>query len=163
VQIRRCVPEDWSDIRRLHVKLALSFPAVVDVDLNQVFSMPDDFWKNFVRTGAGARDQALFVAEVDGRVVGMGHGDVQGDLARLDLVYVEGDQRRRRVASGLVEALCGWAESSGAVRIVSHIAQTSEGSKVAAALGWAMSDEVTFTKSGLEEHKWVAPGSEAGF
>ncbi len=157
VHIRRCEPQDWGDIRRLHVKLALAFPAVVDVELNQVFSMPDDFWENFVRMCAHAEDQALFVAEDDAGLVAMGHVDVQGELARLDLVYVEGECRRRGVGTALIDALVRWAASAGATRSVGYIAQTSDGSKLAAALGWDPSDDVTYTKGGLEEHKWTAP------
>ena len=47
-------------MRRLHVELALAFPLVVDVELNDVLATPDDFWQTFVRTCADAPEQALF-------------------------------------------------------------------------------------------------------
>lgn len=50
--IRRCHEEDWGDVRRLHIQLALGFPSVVDVELNDVLATPDGFWQSFVKSSA---------------------------------------------------------------------------------------------------------------
>jgi GNAT superfamily N-acetyltransferase len=154
--IRRCDDEDWRDVRRLHIALALEFPLVVDVELNEVLAMPDDFWQTFVHKCADAPDQALFVAEEGERHIGMGHVQLQDPVARLELLYVDADQRRQGVGSALVAAQVDWAHASGMSELLCHISEASAGVMLAVTLGWQRTDEVFYTTRGLSERKWTA-------
>jgi GNAT superfamily N-acetyltransferase len=154
--IRRCEPNDWSAVRRLHIRLALTFPVVVDVELNEILSTPDDYWMEFVHTCALDTHQALFVAHVDGPCVGMGHVHLEGTVARLGMMYVDAGARRHGVGSALVGAQEVWARAAGALDLVCHIPEASAGGRLAERLGWHRTAEVFFTKNGFEERKWTA-------
>ncbi|MGP0032153.1 MAG: N-acetyltransferase family protein [Acidimicrobiales bacterium] len=155
--IRPCVDDDWRDVRRLHIKLALAFPVVVDVDLNDVLAAPDDDWHGFVQTCALDGAQELFVAEVGATRVGMGHVRLQDTRARLDLLYVDAGERRRGIATELVAAQGSWARALGATELVGHIPDGSIGARLAEKLGWRTGGEVFYTPHGLKERKWTSP------
>lgn len=153
--VRRCVDGDWEDVRRMHVKLAMAIPMVVDVDLNEVLETPRSYWEQFVRTCATARDQALFIAEEGTARIGMGHVGIQGSEARLSMLYVDGEHRHQGVGGSLVVAQARWAATSGAATLVCHIPEKSAASTVAERLGWQKTEEVFYTKThGIKEHKW---------
>jgi GNAT superfamily N-acetyltransferase len=153
--IRRGTEEDWRAVRRLHIKLALEFPLVVDVELNEVLGTPDGYWRNFVHLCALGTDQALFVAEVDATCVGIGHIRLEGSLARLVMLYVEGSNRRQGIGAALVGAQESWAHESAASDLVCHIPDASKGTPLAKKLGWQRTEDVFYTKHGLKERKWT--------
>ncbi len=154
--VRRCVDGDWSDVRRMHIQLALAFPVVVDVELNEVLATPDDFWRHFVQVCALGADQALFVAETNATCVGMGHVRREDTLARLSMLYVDPSIRRQGIGTALVAAQVSWALASGAVRLSCHIPDASAGERLAEVLGWRRTEEVFSTKHGLKERKWTS-------
>jgi GNAT superfamily N-acetyltransferase len=154
--IRRGTEEDWKAVRRLHIKLALEFPLVVDVELNEVLATPDGYWQNFVHLCTLGADQALFVAEADATCVGMGHIRLEGSLARLVMLYVDGSRRRQGIGASLVAAQVSWAHASAASALVCHIPDASKGAPLAKKLGWHRTEDVFYTKHGLKERKWTA-------
>lgn len=145
-------------MRRLHIKLALEFPVVVDVELNEVLGTPDAYWQSFVHMCALSTDQALFIAEVNATCVGMGHVRLQDTLARLVMLYVEGGRRRQGIGAALVAAQESWANASGAPDMVCHIPDASKGVQLAKKLGWRRTEDVFFTKHGLQERMWTTEG-----
>jgi GNAT superfamily N-acetyltransferase len=145
-------------VRRLHIKLALEFPLVVDVELNEVLGTPDGFWQNFVHLCALGTDQTLYIAEVNATCFGMGHVRLENSLARLVMLYVEGSKRRQGIGAALVAAQKSWAHASGATDMVCHIPDTSKGARLAQELGWNRTEEVFYTKHGLKERKWTTEG-----
>jgi GNAT superfamily N-acetyltransferase len=158
MSIRRCVDGDWNDIRRLHIQLALGFPLVVDVDLNQVFATPDSYWVQFVHKCSRDEDQALFVAEVESTCRAMSHIALEGTQARLGMLYVDGGVRRQGLGTALVEAQERWARASGATTLIGHVADTSAGTGLVGRLGWHRTEEISYTRHGLKEHKWEWEG-----
>lgn len=154
-EVRRCADDDWRDVRRLHIKLALSFPPVIDVDLNEVLAIPHDYWVHFVRTGSRSEEQALFVAVIGGGCVGMGHVHHHAASAQLSMLYVDADRRRQGVGTALVRALMQWVNPSGATALLGHIPVASAAGPLAHQLGWRKSEEASFTTHGIEEHKWT--------
>lgn len=142
-------------MRRLHVKLALEFPLVVDVDLNEVLATPDVYWLNFVRTCAVADDKAIFVADTGASCAGMGHVRLEGTGARLEMLYVDAALRRQGVAAALVAAQVSWAHALGSTDLVCHIPEAGAGEQLAHHLGWRRTEELFFTKRGLKERRWV--------
>jgi GNAT superfamily N-acetyltransferase len=153
--IRRGIEEDWKLVRRLHIKLALEFPLVADVELNEVLGTPDGYWQDFVHMCALGTDQALFIAEVNATSVGMGHVRLQDTLGRLVMLYVEGSKRRHGIGAALVAAQVTWAHASGASDMVCHIPDASKAARLAKVLGWHRTEDVFYTKHGLKERKWT--------
>jgi RimJ/RimL family protein N-acetyltransferase len=67
----------------------------------------------------GDPDGALFVAEIDGEIIGS--ASIQGRaVARLGMQVAEA-HRGRRVGSSLVEACIGWAKEAGAHKMVLEV------------------------------------------
>jgi len=159
--IRRCGDEDWRDVRSLHIKMALGFPLVVDVELNEVLEKPDGHWKDFVHMCALESDQALFVAELGASCVGMGHVRLQDTQARLGMLYVDGTKRSRGIGTALVTAQENWAHASGASSLVCHIPEASAGVRLAEELGWHRTDEIFYTRHGLIERMWTPKDQSA--
>ena len=108
-------------MRRLHIQLALEYPLVVDVELNEVLAKPDEYWQKFVQVCAADTEQALFVAQVESTLVGMGHIHRQDPLARLVMLYVEGNKRRQGIGTALVTAQTNWAHQFTVTDLVCHI------------------------------------------
>ena len=153
--VRRCDPADWRAVRRLHIRLALGLPSVVDVDLNEVLATPDEHWRDFVGGCAVDDDQALFLAESDGFTVGMGHVRLEPPRARFSMLYVESELRRQGVATALVRAQTAWVEPHPVSELVCHIPDVSAAAPLAEDLGWQRTDEVFHTRHRIEERKWI--------
>lgn len=158
--VRRCVPGDWADVRRLQVKLALVVPVVVDVELNDVLATPDRYWQDFVASCAAGGDQALFVAEGAARLAGMGHVAHQGPVARLSALYVDGGARHRGTGTVLVEAQREWAVAAGASELVCHVPESSGAGELLERLGWQRTAELFYTRHGFAERRWVLGATE---
>jgi len=154
--IRRCRDDDWPAVRQLHLKMALGFPLAVDVDLNEVFATPDDYWQTFVHACALDPDQALFVAAEQEWAVGMGHVRTEGSVGRLSMLYVDGSRRRQHIGRQLVQVQVAWAHASGVTELVCHIADSSAGAQVAESLGWERTAEFSYTTHGLKERRWTS-------
>jgi GNAT superfamily N-acetyltransferase len=153
------VDDDWREVRRLHLKMALGFPIVVDVELNEVLATPEAFWRDYVRTCATDAHQAAFVAVDDGRGVAMGHVHVQGTAGRLDMLYVDEGHRRSGLGTALVMTQQRWAQAGGAAELVCHIPVGSAAGHLAGSLGWHRTDEVFVTRHGLQERRWTRAGA----
>ncbi len=153
--IRRCGAEDWRDIRRLHFMMALGIPLAVDVELNDVFATPDAYWTEYATACALSGEQALFVADDARACVGMGHARLHDGGARLGMLFVDENHRRRGIGSALLAALECWARDSGAAHLVGHIPDTSAAVRLAEAFGWTPTEEIFVAKNRLVDRRWV--------
>jgi ribosomal-protein-alanine N-acetyltransferase len=77
----------------------------------RTFTLP---WSMAIFSGQLARETGIcLVCEIDGRVVGYLIADMFVDVWHLMNVAVDGDYRRRHVASGLIEAYFAFTEQEG--------------------------------------------------
>ncbi|MGO9853741.1 MAG: GNAT family N-acetyltransferase [Acidimicrobiales bacterium] len=153
--IRRCDDDDWRDVRRLHIMMALGIPMAVDVELNDVFATPDGFWRDYTNACARGDEQALFVAGVEAPCVGMGHVRLDHRQGRLDMLFVGENDRRRGIGTALVAAQEDWAHATGAGDLVCHIPDTSPAVRLAERFGWQRTEEIFVAKNRLVERRWV--------
>jgi GNAT superfamily N-acetyltransferase len=157
IEVRRCRVDDWKDVRRLHVQMALAFPLLIDVELNKVLATRDDHWRDYVRTCASDSDQAIFLADVVGdRCVGMGHVGLEGILARPSMLFVEQSWRRRGIGRSLAAAQVRWAKAAGATELTCHIPDESHAAQLAESVGLSRTEEVYVTRQRIKERKWIA-------
>jgi GNAT superfamily N-acetyltransferase len=153
--VRRCREDDWRDVRRLHVQLALGVPLAVDVELNDVFATPDHHWRDFTAACSNATDQAFFVAVEGDACVGMGHVRLDDHVARLGMLFVNERFRRRGLGTAILEAQEQWAREGGARQLVCHIPDSSPAGRLTLRSGWRRSDEVFTAKNRLVERRWT--------
>jgi ribosomal-protein-alanine N-acetyltransferase len=71
--------------------------------------------------------RCLFVAEVEGGLIGFAVGKAVGDAAELESVAVDSDARRGGVGRGLCEAVIAWCRQQGAVGVELEVRSASEG------------------------------------
>ena len=154
VAVRRCNESDWRDVRRLHVQMALGVPLAVDVELNDVFATPEDYWRDFTAACALSADQALFVADAGDTCVGMGHVRLDHDEARLGMLFVNEGFRGRGIGAAILAAQEHWARDAGARELVCHIPDTSAAGRLAERSGWQRTDELFAAKNRLVERRW---------
>lgn len=153
--VRRCRARDWPEVRHLHVQMALGIPLAIDVELNDIFATPDRDWQDFTTACASGADQALFVAEIDGECVGMGHVSREQSRARLATLFVTDRARRHGVGSAILNAQEHWARALGAHELVCHIPDTSAAVHLVRRTGWARTEDVFTTTNRLVERRWV--------
>jgi DNA-nicking Smr family endonuclease len=108
MHIRRATSADVEDIRRVHADSvrAMASPEYPR-DVVEAWSTP----RSVAYLRAAVADQAYFVAEVDGEVVGYAALEPSRKLVRA--VYVKPSHARRGVASALLDALESEARSLG--------------------------------------------------
>jgi GNAT superfamily N-acetyltransferase len=163
VTVRRCSESDWPEVRHLHVQMALGVPLAVDVELNDVFSTPEQYWRDFTAACAHGVDQALFVADAEGDTahgsghacIGMGHVRLDHGVARLGTLFVNEAHRRKGVGAAILDAQEGWARDTGVHELVGHIPDTSAAVHLAERAGWQRTEELFTAKNRLVERRWV--------
>ena len=111
--VRALVPEDLPTVRAL---------------MREVYRFVNDRW--FV--GLPNRSETGFVAEVEGRLAGVGWVTLVGPHARLHSLTVRVPFRRMGLGSDLVRARVWWAQRNGARRVVSEIARGNTDSQAIA-------------------------------
>jgi ribosomal protein S18 acetylase RimI-like enzyme len=89
----------------------------------------DEMWEAWAVSSATGRDQAVFVAETDGRFVGLaGAFRMDGAPSTYHLFTMWTDPQHRREGQGaaLTEAVIAWAQRSGGTRIDLWVAEGNE-------------------------------------
>lgn len=132
--------------------------------LQQLCAIEKDFSFNPERQERGLRllieseQCAVMVAEEDGRVIGMGTGQLvvstaEGDMALLiEDVVVDCLFRRRGVGRGLVKAIGGWGYSRGAIRMqLLADSHNAHGLMFYKSLGWERTNMICLRKYNSQE------------
>ena len=114
--VRAVVPEDLPSVREL---------------MHEVYRVVNDRWFD----GLPNRFEMGFVAEVDGRLAGIGWVTQVGEHARLHSLTVRVPFRRMGVGSDLLRARLWWAHRNGARRVLSEIARANTDSQAIAERG----------------------------
>jgi len=126
-QVRRIRPAEWARLRALRVHALADAPLAFGSTLSQEEAFPESIWRERAAGGAAGEDRATFIAEQDGRWIGLATGLITG-LADPMLVgmFVDGSARRRGVAVALIESVVGWVQSRGATRLVLWVTSGNE-------------------------------------
>lgn len=112
-RVRALVPQDLPSVREL---------------MREVYRVVNDRWFD----GLPNRFEMGFVAEVDGRLAGVGWVTHVGEHARLHSLTVRVPFRRMGVGSDLLRARLWWAHRNGAREVLSEIARANTDSQAIA-------------------------------
>jgi GNAT superfamily N-acetyltransferase len=120
-EIRRIRPDEGLRLRALRLHALADAPKAFGSTLAHEAAFPEDVWHERAAGGAAGDDRVTFVAELDGRWVGLATGfaaDSGRSEPMLIGMFVDGTARRRGVGVALVESVIGWARARQASRLI---------------------------------------------
>jgi len=120
VEVRRIRATEWSALRELRLRALAEAPMAFGSTWERESAFPDDVWMGRAADGATGDDRVTFVAERDGRLVGLATGLAAppgGAGPEVVGMFVDGSARGGGVVEGLLDALAGWARERGAERL----------------------------------------------
>ncbi len=115
VTIRPISPEEVAGFRELRLEALRAHPEAFGSDYTENLAFPQEFWVERVRLGSEARTGMIYVAAVEGTLIGMS-GIRRSDGVKMRHggmiwgVYVRQAWRGMQVSAALIEACIGWAE-----------------------------------------------------
>ncbi len=112
--IRPVTEDDWAAVRDIRLESLADEPSAYGLTLEEARGWGEEKWRERVAA------RAVYVAEVDGRVVGTANGaphDSQPGDYFLFGMYVTPEWRGRGVAEGLIDAASAWSWCQGARHI----------------------------------------------
>lgn len=113
--IRRIRPGEGPSLRAFRLRALADAPMAFGSSLAREEAFTDDVWRERAARGASGADNVTFVAERDGRWLGIATGlardsDVPDDpRPELVAMFVCPEARGGGVAQALVDAVVGWA------------------------------------------------------
>lgn len=116
--VRRATAKDWAALRSIRLEALLDTPDAYGSTYEAVVTYPEEQWRTMVE------HSVYFLAERDGRVVGMvsgGLNDQHPGTRWLYGIYVTPGSRGSTVAPGLVAAVVEWARAEGASDLYLHV------------------------------------------
>jgi GNAT superfamily N-acetyltransferase len=129
LNIRRIRPDEGLRLRALRLHALADAPTAFGSTLAQEEAFVEDVWHARAGSGAAGTDRVTFIAELDGRWVGLATGlAADSDRSQTMLVgmFVDGMARRRGVGGALIEAVVGWARALGALRLTLWATATNQ-------------------------------------
>ena len=111
ISVRRVRAEEWQALRELRLHALAGAPRAFSTTLAEASARSDDQWRDLAARGATSERWATFVADDDGRLVGMATGALEEGARAADLMqmWVDPSARRRHLGRRLVEAVLAWA------------------------------------------------------
>jgi GNAT superfamily N-acetyltransferase len=112
VVIRRLRPGEAGLFKDLRLRALEESPTAFADSLTEVAAQPPEYWDKLTASVTRADGQVMFVAEEDGRAIGLVFGLFDRDdasLGHLGGMWVEPAARRRGVGRALADAVIAWA------------------------------------------------------
>jgi ribosomal protein S18 acetylase RimI-like enzyme len=128
VAIRTVRPDEWRLWRETRLRMLRDDADFFATRYEDMVREPDAVWREWVVEAAGGDQKALFVAEEDGRWLG-----VVGAFARINplevqliSMWVDPQARGRGIARNLIRAVARWAQQRGSERVVLFVQEANE-------------------------------------
>ena len=116
-------------MRALRLRALTDAPLAFGSTLAREEAFADEVWDERATRGAAGEDQVTYVAEDEGRWIGMATGlvdDPAGSRLALVGMFVEPAARGRRIGVAFVEAVAAWARARGAARLSLWVTSTND-------------------------------------
>jgi GNAT superfamily N-acetyltransferase len=120
LSIRRIRADEGPELRALRLHALADSPTAFGSTLAREEAFADQVWRERAARGASGADGVTFVAEREGRWIGLATGladDPDGPGALLVGMFVDAAERGRHVGTALVQAVTAWARARGAARL----------------------------------------------
>jgi GNAT superfamily N-acetyltransferase len=131
IEIRRITSGQADVFRAVRLTALPDAPHAFGSALEREAAFDDQVWTDRAGAAAIGNGQALFLAWLDGRPVGIAGGhrpDGDPTVAEVELISMWTDPSVRRSGAGrsLVEAVVGWATDTGAHRVALWVTQGND-------------------------------------
>jgi GNAT superfamily N-acetyltransferase len=112
VEVRQLRVGEWRELRELRLEALRDAPDAFATTLAEATARTDERWQADAARGSGT-GHPTFVAEADGRLVGMVTVFTTDATAELTQMFVRGTSRGDGVGRTLVDAVVAWASAAG--------------------------------------------------
>jgi GNAT superfamily N-acetyltransferase len=120
LNVRRIRADEGLQLRALRLRALADAPMAFGSTLAREEAFAEHVWHERAAGGASGDDRATFIAEREGRWIGLATGlanDPDGSGPMLVGMFVDPAERGHRVGVALVEAVTAWARTRGAARL----------------------------------------------
>jgi GNAT superfamily N-acetyltransferase len=132
LQVRRIHDDEWQPLRALRLRALADAPMAFSSSLAREEGFSDDLWRERAIAGAAGADRVTFIAESDGRWVGLATGLLPGapgsDVTVPTLVgmFVDRSARRQGAGAALIEQIAAWVRERGESRLALWVTSSNE-------------------------------------
>lgn len=113
----------------IRLRALVDAPHAFGARVEDVRDHPDGVWEQRAAEGAFGCEQATFVAEAAGTLVGIAVGVATGDQTSVYSVWTDPGWRGRGVGSTIMERLAGWARTCGSRGLRLWVAEANPGAE----------------------------------
>jgi len=127
ITIRRVRADEWRHWRATRLRMLRDDAHFFSTRYDDMVREPDDTWREWVAEAADGDQKALFVADEDGRWLGVVGGFVRVDPQEAQLISMWGDRaaRGRGIARDLIRELAAWTKARGSSRVVLFVQEAN--------------------------------------
>ena len=128
VGIRSVRPEEWRRWRETRLRMLRDDADFFATRYEDMVREPDATWRAWVAEAASGEQKTLFVAEEDGRWLGVvgAFARVNPHEVQLISMWVDPLSRGRGIARDLIRAVAQWARERGSNRVVLFVQEANE-------------------------------------
>jgi GNAT superfamily N-acetyltransferase len=132
LQVRRIHAHEWQLLRALRLHALADAPIAFSSSLAREQGFPEDLWRERAIAGATSVNRVTFIAERDGRWVGLATGLLPGapdsNVTTPTLVgmFVDRSARRQGAGVGLIEQVAAWVHERGESRLALWVTSSNE-------------------------------------
>lgn len=127
VAIRQVRADEWPRWREVRLRMLRDDADFFSTRYDDMVREPDATWRDWVAEAAVGDEKTLFVAEEDGRWLGVVGGFARVDPLEVQLIsmWVDPAARGRGVARDLIRSVARWALGRGSARVVLFVQEAN--------------------------------------
>ena len=128
IAIRPVRADEWPRWRETRLRMLRDDADFFSTRYEDMVREPDERWMTWIAEAAEGEEKALFVAEEDGRWLGVVGAFARVDHREVQLIsmWVDPLARGRGVARDLIRAVAGWTKARGSARVVLFVQEANE-------------------------------------
>ena len=128
VTIRPVRSDEWRRWRQTRLRMLRDDADFFATRYDDMVREPDAMWRAWVADAVAGEQKTLFVAEEDGRWLGVVGAFVRVDPSEVQLIsmWVDPAARGRGIAQQLIRAVARWTEARGSTTVVLFVQEANE-------------------------------------
>jgi ribosomal protein S18 acetylase RimI-like enzyme len=128
VAIRPARADEWARWRETRLRMLRDDADFFSTRYDDMVREPDKMWRDWVGEAAVGEQKALFVADEEGRWLGVVGAFVRVNPLEVQLIsmWVDPSARGRGLAQALIRAVAEWAKERGSATVVLFVQEANE-------------------------------------